>query len=169
MTAWEATSFYQWICSVSVGDIINLLLVGSTIFIAVMAYRIQKTQVSLMKDQTMSSLVLADIARRDKESSDQQLRATIIRDVVEIATNTITRQNPLDMHEKVFFIYSSRSGDNALFTQEQIDCMSSILDIHTENVEQYIPADDGEEVEQPAHFSEDMKKALAKFLRSGEP
>lgn len=170
MTAWEATSFQQWICSVSVGDIINLLFALGTIFIAAMAYKIQKTQVKLMKDQTMSSLVLADIARRDKESNDTKLRASITRNIVDIAGQTIALKDPMEMSEKVFFVYSNRNTDNMLFNEKQLSAMDLILDTHTDDATKYDKTKDAEEQKtQRAYFSAKMQDALTQFLQSFAP
>lgn len=170
MTAWEATSFRQWVCSVSVGDIVNLLLALSTFWVAIMAYRIQKTQVKLLKDQTICSLVLTDIARRDKESNDTRLRASIIRKVVDIAGHTIACDDPTKMAESVFFVYSSRNSDNMLFSEKQLEAMDLILDTHTDDVAKYSKRKSVEEQKaRRAHYSKKMQGALKKFLQSFEP
>ena len=51
MTAWEATSFYQWICSVSVGDIINLFFALGTISMAVLTFVLLRRQTQIIETQ----------------------------------------------------------------------------------------------------------------------
>ncbi len=51
MTVWEATSFKQWICSVSVGDIINLFFALGTVSMAVLTFILLKRQTHILESE----------------------------------------------------------------------------------------------------------------------
>lgn len=78
MTAWEATSFRQWICSVSVGDIINLLFAFGTIAVAVLAYRIQRAQIRYSQMQTVITKRLASIESKRFKNEQYTLRKDLL-------------------------------------------------------------------------------------------
>ena len=61
MSAWEAYSFFQWLCGITVGDAINFLFALATVSVAVLAYRIQKSQTKYAELQTVIMHKLSEI------------------------------------------------------------------------------------------------------------
>jgi hypothetical protein len=82
MTALEATSFWQWICSISVGDIINLLFASGTIAVAVLAFNIQKAQIRYSQMQTVITKRLASIELKRFNHEQYILRRELLLSIM---------------------------------------------------------------------------------------
>lgn len=91
MSAWEATSFFQWVCGIEVGGAINLLFAIVTVFIAGMAVLIQKDQKKTAQKQTDIMETLSRIEahkfKREERTFKNKLFDSILHLTARVAFN----------------------------------------------------------------------------------
>lgn len=139
MTAWEATSFWQWMCSVSVGDIINLLFAVGTISMAVLTF-------ILLRRQTM----ILEIEANDK---DTKFIRKVELALVKLRLTMLFGEGKLAEAE-MKFVEDERHNISRLFCDESNKAITDLLHVYY---------DYSDHMHGPEMFPDELNRILQEF------